>query len=376
MKRQIFILLTLCLCALLAACHADDSDNLFETTQGQTESTTDSTDSNTEAASTVPQAQGTITIEEGYQHGNMQKNVPSGNFMRNGNDVVILAYMDNRYGLYTYDMETGEVSTFSKDATKPGVLLSGNLESHKGKLYALNLGSQIVEVKDDGTDAVAGGGVGQFWHYNDHLYVKTKDSSLMVYEDASRAPRMLLEEYTGMWSVIFGRYLYANGYANDEDGIIRVDLEADAPQEEVLVKNAIGIVEGHHIYYVDYKNWYLYRCNMDGSDPVLLLDKPVLPASWNFDDEYFYFRLYTDLQLEEEDCYDLYRFPKEDPTQIEKIAALPMPVYQVFTVPGYDKIFVKALAPWQEDGNREEKDYIYVMGTDGSDPQLLELPDY
>ena len=76
---------------------------------------------------------------------------------------------------------------------------------------------------------------------------------------------------------MFGQYLYANV----EENIVRVDLEANEPQEEVLVKNAGGVIDGNHIYYVDYESWHLYRCDMDGSNPVLIVEKPVLLASMN-----------------------------------------------------------------------------------------------
>ena len=110
-----------------------------------------------------------------------------------------------------------------------------------------------------------------------------------MYENGGGEPRTVLEEFTGIWSVVFGQYLYANV----EENIVRVDLEANEPQEEVLVKNAGGVIDGNHIYYVDYESWYLYRCEMDGSNPVLILEKPVLLASMNFENDYFYFRLYT-----------------------------------------------------------------------------------
>ena len=71
------------------------------------------------------------------------------------------------------------------------------------------------------------------------------------------------------------------------------------------------------------------------------------------------------------DSRDIYRFPKEDPTKIEKIATLPHSVRMLYTVPGTDKIFVST---YYEPGD-EEVTY-YVMGTDGSNPTKLEIPEY
>ena len=111
---------------------------------------------------------------------------------------------------------------------------------------------------------------------------------------------------------------------------------------------------------------------MDGSNVQCLLDQPVLLASMNFDDEYFYYRLFTDYQLDEgPDTYDIYRFSKSDPTKIEKLATMPVPAYQVFTVPGTGKLFVHT----RTCSNGENPD-IYVMNTDGSDVTRLEIPEY
>ena len=378
MQRAFLLAVTVFLCFFLGACDAKDTDNLFETTQGQTPSVVNP--SGSEEKMTGPSAEGSAptvgdqaAMEEGYSYGNMQKNVPSGDFMQYEDDIVFLSYSNRRFRLCTYDMKTGEVSLFFKDATNQGgASVSGNLESYDGKLYVLNPASQAMEVKSDTLDPIIDGGLYSFWHSQGDLYVKTKDSSLLVYENGGGEPRTVLEEFTGIWSVVFGQYLYANV----EENIVRVDLEANEPQEEVLVKNAGGVIDGNHIYYVDYESWHLYRCDMDGSNPVLIVEKPVLLASMNFENDYFYFRLYTSMELDEgEDCYDIYRFPKADPTQIEKIATLSAPAYQIYTVPGYDKIFVKTRGPVNESGSGEEGP-IYVMGLDGSDARALELPDF
>ncbi len=58
-------------------------------------------------------------MEEGYSYGNMQKNVPSGDFMQYEDDIVFLSYSNRRFRLCTYDMKTGGQSLF-KDATNQG----------------------------------------------------------------------------------------------------------------------------------------------------------------------------------------------------------------------------------------------------------------
>ena len=137
------------------------------------------------------------------------------------------------------------------------------------------------------------------------------------------------------------------------------------------MENAMGITDGEYIYYGDLNSFQLYRCNLDGSDPLLIDEREVLWGSMNFDEEYFYYRLYTDQQLEgTPDCYDIYRFPKDDPTKIEKIATLPVPVWHIFTVPGTGKIFVRAVAQEGEDFPA-----VYILDCDGSNMKKLELPE-
>ena len=375
MKKYLLTVGLLIFCLMLVACTATDPNNLFETTAGDPADTTTSAIATTESTepseeSKASEFDGSVMFEEGYQYGNMQKNVPPGSFMRFGNQVLF-DHHSGMFRLYTYDLTTGEVSSYCKDATcshrscaASGLL--GNLEVYKGKIYAMTESWLIAEIRDDEKVILHKAQVNDFFHHNDKLYVRTPDSALVVFDKGSDQPRVILEEYTGYWHVIFGRYLYAHS-----GGIIRVDLTAENPEVEVIVPDASGIVEGNHIYYVDRKTDYLYRCDMDGSNVECLLEQPVLRASLNFDDEYFYYRLHDGTPLYEgENCHDIYRFPKSDPTKIEKIVTLEEAAYEVFTVPGTDKIFVRTVA-----AEGEERP-IYVMNTDGSDVTRLEISEY
>ena len=375
MKNRVWFVLLLCASLLLTACTATDPNNLFETTEGNPADTTAATVAATVSTepseeSKVNDFDASVMFEEGYQYGNMQKNVPPGSFMRLGNQVLF-DYHTDMFRLYTYDLTTGEVSSFCKDATCKhkscaSSKLWGNIEVYKGSVYSMTEGRKIVEIRDDEQIPLSKGMVDDFFHHNDKLYARTPDSSLVVFEEGSDQPKVIIEEYAGCWNVIFGQYLYGNW-----GGIYRIDLLAEHPKQEEVVSNASGIVDGHHIYYVDKKTNFLYRCNMDGSNSQILVEQAVLQASMNFDDKYFYYRLYTDQQLDTgEDCHDIYRFPKDDPSQIEKIVTLEEAAYQVFTVPGSGKIFV--LARRTESGEQ----VIYVMGTDGSNPTRLEIPEY
>ncbi len=383
MKKFSLIAILLCACLLLTACTATDPDNLFETPQGSTGSTAPS---GTESTQTEPEE--VILYTGTYQYGNMQKNIPSGNFMLLGNEVIFIRLASRNPLLYRYDLITEEVRPYCEDATcthKDCVAKSvSNLEVYKGKLYALKESEledrpgsirQPVVLNGDKAEVILSSG-GSFFHHEDKMYIKTADSSLVALEEGKKEPQMVLEECTGFWHMIFGNHLYSNKFTqlntNEFDQkITRVDLTAEKPEEEVVVADTMGMIDGLHIYYVDQKTFQLYRCNMDGSDPQMIEQREVLDGSMNFDDEYFYYRLYTDQKMNgTADSCDLYRFPKEDPAQIEKIVTLPVSVHQVFTVPGTGKIFVQTIAP---DGGHGS---IYVMGTDGSEVKVLEIPEY
>ena len=365
MKKRIVVLL-FAACLLLAACQAEDPENLFETTQEETGSTT---------APTGDALPATVTGE--YQYGNMQKSGSFSNFaLYNGKFLFIAP----NHLLSTYDPVSGEVSLLCQDAACthsgvgeeedcPSANVHSNLESYDGKFYKLGSGMLVMELKDGVFQQVIEGEVSNFFHHNQNLYVKTRDRSLLVYENGSATPRVLVEEFTLMWTTIFGQYLYGC----DGSTMCRVDLQAETPVVESLVENAKGMTDGQHIYYVNLaEDNHLYRCDMDGANPTLLVDQPVLLASINFDNDYFYYRLYTSGDLDGgEDSHDLYRLSKSDPTQMEKIATLAEPVYQVYTTPGYDKIFVSVRTE-----NSESGEAVYIMGTDGSNPTLLEMPEF
>ena len=86
------------------------------------------------------------------------------------------------------------------------------------------------------------------------------------------------------------------------DALLATDLPhaADAQAVEGVLRRAEAM--GWHVYAAQ-NGW-------------LLLDKPVLPASLNFDDEYLYFRLFTDQKIDgTEEGKDIYRMSKADPSQ-------------------------------------------------------------
>lgn len=379
-----FVGLVLGVCLLLGACGEQVQPPETEETQPVEETT-----------KVVEAAYDVLPVEDSYyQYGNMQKNIPSGNFMLYGNEVVF----EVLHTLYSYDLETGEVDLFCKvqdcshhagSCVSVNTVLC-NLEQYGGKLYGEDFTtSRVRELVDGRFQTVIKNGrdsywyspgaftLGGFWHCYGDLYVITGGNALLIYEEGNSEPRWVLEDYGAYWNVIFGRYLYGTW----SHTLTRLDLLADNPEQEVLLEDVTAMVEGSHIYYVDTRyqdnsnaegTFYLYRCGMEGENRELLLEQPVLPASLNFDDEYIYFRLLTEQKLKNtEDSRDIYRMSKADPSQIEKIATLPESAYQIFTVPGTGLLFVTTCSDQVNGVNYYE---IYVMNTDGSDLKLLELP--
>ncbi len=318
----------------------------------------------------------TFDIDPNYQYGNRQKD-RSGNFYQFGNEVVFSYDNGTRTRLYSYSLETGEVRRYCPDPVcdhKP--CQSGIpyhfLEVYDGKLYGTvsNKPSRLNVVDGSQIETVTNEKITCSFHYDGKLYVQTANGDLAVLEEGQDKPRVILENCSLHSGAVFGPYIYAKISYFNYINIVRIDLTADAPALEVLVHNASGMADGQHIYYVDLKTYQLYRCNMDGSNPKLLVEQGVLPVSINFDNEYIYYRLATDPADEGPDAFDIYRFPKSDPTKIEKIVTMDIPVSQVSTVPGSGKLFVTVIT-----GIMDRDSDIYVMGIDGSNPTRLEIPE-
>ncbi len=376
--RIIGALLSVCL--LLSACgagtHKDEAVNT-DTTAQTPEQETLSTEPSKQPEETVrgPVFEEIPKMEDDYyQYGNMQINVPSGDFLLYNGEVVF--DVRSKTFLYSYNLTTGEVRLFCasegcdhRGSACVSVKNYSVLEQYGGKLYAKDSES-VVKTLVDGKWADLVKSNRRFWHGDGDLYTVTRKGELQVYADGTGEPRTILEDYDYYWNVVFDGYLYG---ATAEE-VIRVDLRSETPVKEILLEDVYSMVEGNHIYYAEEENYHLYRCDMDGTNRQLLLDKPVLPASINFGDEYVYFRLYTDKQLEgTADSNDIYRMSKADPARVEKITTLPESAYQIFTVPGLDVLFVTARVYYDEHGAQREN--IYVMNTDGRNMTQLELPE-
>lgn len=311
---------------------------------------------------------GLSMTDSGAPVGNMQKNIPSGNFVPFDNKILFIA-ADRATGeprLFSYDSETNSAMPFCKDATcdhkGPSCVSGGvdsNLEGYNGAVYGKSgsVTGKVMKLNNGRFEAVTDSGVAHFFHSGENLYAATADSSLAVFEMGQRKPSVLIEEYAGYWETVCDGYLYYQF-----EGLNRLNLlEKDASPQNI-VENADCITDGEYIYYAKYDDSRLYRCKMDGSEPEQLTDRPVLAASWNFDEEYFYFRYYDGNDIAAGDSCDIYRLLKKSPSQAEKIAELPVPAYQIFTAPDSDTLFVNT---W---GGSEE---IYIISKEVQSVKLL-----
>lgn len=351
-----------CICAaalLLTACNPGDPDNLFETTAAPSEVTSQSSES------TINMIAGPI-----YAYGNMQKNIPSGDYMQNETSVLFFRNDGKRYLLERYDLKTGEVSLLCRDATCahsdedcPSRGVESNLESYHGTLYGLSSTGIVKKWNGKAWTDLTKPGVASFWHADDRLYVVTKDSSLLCYAPDSNKPTMVAEEYHGFWNTVFGNYLYYSDYSYN---VSRLDLSHPEKGSQILMENTLFVTDGDHLYYTPLDTGYLWRCDMDGTNPVQLTEEPVMPASWNFDADYFYFRTEENQNIHAgEAAHQLYRFPKQAPENIQEIAELDETIYQVFTVPGAGQIIVTTTA---EDSQNSP---VYIMNQDGGNLRII-----
>ena len=382
MKTRV-IALMLCLCVMLSACAV---------VPGQTQGTNGNEQTGQEPTWQPDNGEPPIQTEKEfvkavydelpeedcyYRYGNMQKANADENFVIYGDEVLFVGGDISR--LYAYDLTTGKARRFCNipdcDHTSSACRVLGlarpNLESYDGKLYT-HFYNTPVKVLEDSEWKSMGIRADHAWHaYGDLFTVQA--GRLKFYDDGVGEPRTILNDYDYLFNVVVGRYLYSHSCS----GLVRVDLMADNPSKEVVMEEVFCMVAEDCIYYVDNTEgsdtYYLYRCDLDGSNSELLLDKPVLPASLNFDDEYLYFRLFTDYKIKgTEDSKDIYRMSKADPAKVEKIATLDKAAYMIFTAPGQDVLFVITYGTIDSDG-RVISD-TYVMKRDGSGLTLLELP--
>jgi len=365
MKKTAFFALALCVCLLLTACKATDPDNLFEMPLDQ------------ETVSTEPKE--FKNYEGTYPYGNMQ--LDQGNYLLLNNEVLFTWIENGKARLLAYDLNTEEVRFYCDDATCHHTVcvseaITSDLTIHEGKLYGRMWPKDVSGIVH--YPAVANGNqaeplikadTNRFFLYEDMLYMVTADSSLVKLKEGEE-PQLVMEVFATPWSVVTcGEYLYC-GYM--EAPFSRVKLTDEQPQAEELIENAsTAMMDGKHIYYKEeLGGGFLYRCDLDGSNPECVLPEKI--GSFNFDEEYVYYELSTGLYSDpgDEDSYTVYRMRKDDPTKREKVAVLPDIVGSIYTVPGTGKLFV---TNWYRSDIVKQR--VFVVNIDGTGMQVLDIPE-
>ena len=399
--KNSFIGILMVLCLLLSAC----GNTLPEVAQTRPTETTEATEATvptqeqeideTEPVTKYPEAHAAVPVGDDYlQYGNMQKG-GVGRFVLYGDEIIFNTV--GKSGSLSYDMATGKVHRFciKEDCNHEGsdcvgADTLGEVVQYNGKFYQEKHNTNSlnsIQVLENGKWEDVVTDVYDYWFYDGDLYTQTRvGRKLQVYEGGTGEPKTLAEDCTAVWKLIFDGYLYGvkhqDAYTPDNQ-LIRVDLQAETYSEEVVMENAYYyMIDGKHIYYVGGRSateepsemnfpYFLYRCNMDGSNKEVLVKlNSVFPASLNFDDEYIYYR--TGIEMNGPlSTYKIYRMSKADPTKREMIATLPESVYQIFTVPGQDLLFATGASYYEGNTQREN---IYVMNADGSNLRQLELP--
>lgn len=372
------VLLPVILLLVLAGCQAVDKDNMFEMPSEDLATLGETRPSETAETRTEPGKAETLSVP--YQYGNMQINVPSGNFMDYGDKVIFSAGTGNGFNLFTLDKETLEIELLCRDATCGHNTLkciayqkTSNLEQYDGNIYVLggDLSGPVLELAGDRFEDVTERGVSAFWHGNGNLYVKSTDSELMVYEKGSKTPRTLVAEYPAVQNVTVGNCIY--GWDMSTDSIVRTDLQQEKPQPEPIFQKVYFMTDGEYLYTVAQEgDSFLYRYDLDLGNKTRMTADTILPASLNFDETYLYFR-YADTTLDKTiwgpGGHELYRMPKDGSGEPEKIAELEEDVFfEVFTVPDCPYVFAEC-----QQMQGDEVEYVYyAVAKDGSGARKLD----
>ncbi len=394
MKKHICVVALLSVLMLVTSCtKAQDRDNLFDTSISYVGESIEQVSEERSQSIDVPEQglssdEAIITIEKGYQYGNMQKGLPSGDFADVGEKVVFL-HRDGAGGrAYQIDKKTLEVLPFCNDATClhdggacKSYQIEANLEQYRGELYAAKLVIDETRpfykiIKYDGVDfePVLSEGVSGFFHANGALYVVSPDDALVRVNLDGTELQILIDEFDGHWCTVFGDYLYGSTWSE----VFRVNLNSSDLKKEILATTPNGMVtDGEHLYYFD-KDDKVIRLDMDGSNEVTVIEEGVPLVGFAFDEQNLYYRCLAGpgSYMEDGDCYSLYKMDKTTMESI-KIAELPYCIMGIYTACDYDRIFVacqdRSVAPDEYEGYRY---HYYAVSVDGTGYEELQLPNY
>lgn len=368
---------------LLTSCgNTGDYEKLFESELQQSftaEQSSDEADGQTKDADMKPAGSFSIICSEDfgnpYPSGNNQKNLPSGNFVV-FQDQILFQCDTGTLGLQLFSLDPAsmQVNCFCRDAVcthdrkeNPFCISAsclGNLAMIGENLYALSTDHTLCKYENGQLKALAEGEISYFCHGEEGLFAVTQDSSLIRFGESGDL-EILHDAYAEYWLSNYEGKMYGN----TGDAYCVLDLKDDGGDPTEILRTSMGITDGERIYYLEDRTTALCTASMQGELLVKLTDRPVMPASVNFDADYVYFRYMNDGESDGGKAeHELYRVQKDGSESPELLAQIPERILNVFTVPGCDTVFITC---FREAGRNDSG--IYAVKKDGSDFCRLDI---
>lgn len=304
------------------------------------------------------------TPDDTVESANLQYLLP-GDLVDAGDEIFFIRYPECQ--LYRLKKGTFVAEPFCKDPTcfhvteKCAALgACSNLENYKGTIYATDLSNQMLMMKDDHFVKVEGI-KGGFTHTGGKLYVcESGSNATLAYSENGKLERVVTEEVLGYWRYQIGHYLYGNnGGATN-----RIDLNKKDAKMEFLF-DGWGYTDGSYLYQLDFEEYYLYRRDLEGKNPVKLLEDPVMTI--NFDKEYLYFRYFINQDAAGERCGEVYRMKKDGTDKPELISVLPEMIKRIFMTSDEEWIYVVTTEGFIQDAHET----LYAVRIDGSETREI-----
>ncbi|MBQ6678406.1 MAG: DUF5050 domain-containing protein [Lachnospiraceae bacterium] len=295
--------------------------------------------------------------------------LPPGDLVDAGDEILFIRYPECQ--LYCLKKGSFVAEPFCKDPTcfhvteKCAALgACSNLENYKGTIYAIDSSNQLLMLKDDHfvkVDGIKGG----FTHTGGKLYVcESGSNATLAYSENGKLERVITEEVLGYWRYQIGHYLYGN----NGGAMNRIDLNNKDAEMEFLFEGW-GFTDGSCLYQIDFKDYFLYRRDLDGNNPVKLLDDPI--PNMNFDRENLYFRYYIDQNATGEKCGEVYRMKKDGTENPVLITTFPEPVRCIYTISDKDWIYVMTTEGYWQNA----RETLYAVRIDGSETREITYSD-
>lgn len=232
-----------------------------------------------------------------YQYANMFESVSATSVIDTPKELFLICSYPGRLVLMEYKKDSGQIEPFCKLATcshNTEECVAGNalsLDYRDGILSMTRLRGHDTWISklSNGRFEFIAGPVNSFIQGDDGYYSITKDSSLVRFKFETNKPEILIDEFGYIKPVIIGDYLYA---ANVED-IVRVDLRGPNYSAETVVSDVLAhySTDGESLYYLKMEKGEpaLYRCDPEGNNQEMVINRVIYPAYLAYDNIYIYY---------------------------------------------------------------------------------------